>query len=402
MSKLKEWQRRIGTPSTADMYSRYLTRFLKHYNVTPEQSLQWSVEEIEDRLRDFISYLQNRSHIEEQRDPLSGATLNLYWFAIKRWFEDNRIHIRTKLRGVIASRTYFDYFPEPDDLKLLIDSTPLKYKVGFALMAFSGLRPVDVLNLRVKNLLPSLNDKEEDVLTLKIRQQKTGGWYCTFLGPQGTMYLRRFFARRSADGERITNNSFVVAHKDGRPINDRSFRQEFMKVVNRTIGVHPDGDPLRRLRLYGLRKYFRRGISGLDESVAEYMMGHVKGIRGLSSTYSGLRDMDPTAIRQLKEQYIRALPRLETDLSRAKLEVIDSKVQVLERALGLSREDLQRLYAENDIVGGGKSLKSAWDAAIVQEDLEAGTVRDPLEHLDEDELDMLFIRALRKKLMGDE
>ena len=56
-------------------------------------------------------------------------------------------------------------------------------------------------------------------------------------------------------------------------------------------------------------------IAGIDNSLSECLMGHANGLNSLSSRYSGLKDGDDEAIAYLKEEYVKALPYLETDFS---------------------------------------------------------------------------------------
>jgi len=109
--------------------------------------------------------------------------------------------------------------------------------------------------------------------------------------------------------------------------------------------------PLRRVRPYILRKYFRRAALKLGEDVAEFLMGHVKGINSLSAVYSGLRDLDNRAIEELRKQYAKIVPELEgttiEPLVSEELEKLKRRVKFLEDVLGvltkLHPEDLEKV-----------------------------------------------------------
>ena len=60
-------------------------------------------------------------------------------------------------------------------------------------------------------------------------------------------------------------------------------------------------------------------------------MGNIEGMDSLSAVYSGLRDLDQEAIKEIREDYANILPELETELSEktvtSELEVLRKRVQ---------------------------------------------------------------------------
>ena len=190
------------------------------------------------------------------------------------------------MRGIRKAKTYLDYIPSREDIKCLLNSVGLKLKVAVSLMAFSGLRLVDVCNLRYSNIQRSFEAGEE-VLTIVLRQRKTGEWYFTFLGPQGTGYIRQLLERRKRRGEQIKPETFIVSD-NGEKTEPKALKRALKLAIKRSVGRHPTGEPFRFFRPYGLRKYFRRQIRGLGSDVAEFLMGHASGTRALSAVYSGL------------------------------------------------------------------------------------------------------------------
>ncbi len=260
-------------------------------------------------------------------DGLSGSTVKQAWTATKRWFEDHRIYIQKKLRDVEAARTYFDHIPTPQQLNSILEFSNAKHRVAFSLMAFAGMRPSDVCALRLASFMIKRNWMNEDVLTIRVKQRKTGNLYATFLGPQGKKYLQQLLDMRESEGERLTKSSLIVEHH-GAGSSPRSLRMMFAYVKKRTTGMNPSGDPMRKFRVYSMRKYFklqstRRGI--LTDSESEYLMGHLAGIKSLQAIYSGLSDMHDEAIEALKERYKQVLPDLETEFSEFAMHEIQAR-----------------------------------------------------------------------------
>ena len=253
------------------------------------------------------------------------------------------------MRGIRKAKTYLDYIPSREDIKCLLNSVGLKLKVAVSLMAFSGLRLVDVCNLRYSNIQRSFEAGEE-VLTIVLRQRKTGEWYFTFLGPQGTGYIRQLLERRKRKGEQIKPETFIVSD-NGEKTEPKALKRALKLAIKRSVGRHPTGEPFRVFRPYGLRKYFRRQIRGLGSDVAEFLMGHASGTRALSAVYSGLADLDQKVIDDLKRQYISVLPDLETELSQTTVanEISELKARLtrmedfMRQWLNLNPEDLAYL-----------------------------------------------------------
>ncbi|MHA1955525.1 MAG: tyrosine-type recombinase/integrase [Candidatus Thorarchaeota archaeon] len=387
-------------PSTPKIYAKWFKRFIHFHRCTPEDTLQWSTKTATKRMEDFKASLINRG--------LAKNTIIQSWSAIKKWFYDHDVIIHKKCKGVRGGKRQFDYIPTKEQLDMILGVSPLHYRTAFALVAFSGMRPVDVTLLRFEDIMPSYGQGDE-VLSITIIQQKTQDRYFTFLGPQGTAYVRELIEKRRNNGENITRDSFVVS-KNGSRMNRRTLRGAFRSAIEKTTGLNPTGESFRKFRLYGLRKYFRFCLRDLNEAEAEYLMGHkaaADSLRGLARIYSGLNDLDSKAIANLKEKYTANLPNLETRISDPillprmdKLEArLEYAIERAARAAGISKADMR---AEIQLhVGGGKTLRREAPEVIIEE-LETGQTHDPLEDLGEDELDTLFIRALRKKLMVEE
>lgn len=333
---MQKWIERLRAPSTRKMYAHYLRRFLLFHNVTAEETLTWSVNEAEDRLEDWKYHLVDRG--------LAGKTIQNAFGAVRRWFKDHRIRVDISCKDVDTGRVYLDYIPDREDVRRLLDDAKLHHMVGIALIAFSGLRPVDAVNLKYDNIKASYEAGDE-VLTIVIKQKKTRDWYFTFLGPQGTRYVRQLLTRRKR-WEKIADDTPVIAwDKEG--ISALGLRRAIERIIIRTVGKHPTGESFRTFRPYGLRKYFRRTITKLGEAEAEFLMGHRSGLESLVATYSGLRDMDPQAIAALKKKYVALLPELETEVSDVTLKVQIADMEEIQKTrqveLSELREDVMEM-----------------------------------------------------------
>lgn len=328
-SNKERWLSSYPKRNTQNRYGTALSRFCDYHKVEPDQTLDWDLETIEDNLEDW-----KVSMIPE----LSGNTIRLYLTALTRWFKFNRkrIDVDNITRNLSRRDTYTDYPVTRDDLRRLLNNATLKQKVGISLIAFSGLRPVDVVTLQYRHIVESYKNGDE-VLTIQKVHEKTEREYVSFLGHQGTRYLRDYLERRKQKGEKLTPDSFILPYR-GKQMQSQGLRIVLGSLIDRTVGKNPTGNDRKKFRPYSLRKYFRHVVSKLGEDTAEYLMGHVKGLESMSATYNGLRDGHPEAIKQLKEQYISVLPELETEETEA---TINGKLrqQKEEQAQALEKQD---------------------------------------------------------------
>jgi len=335
---MDRWLRSIRKEGTKRLYRDALITFSKHVQKSPADLLKHSEEELEDMLQDWKVSMLERG--------LAGSTVKVRVVAAVQFLKFNRKRIRSMIRDVKATRTYLDYIPTRTDVQALLDAAKLHHKIIVALMAFSGLRPVDVSQLQYMHVKRDL-ERGEEVLTITKRHQKTDEWYFTFLAPQGTRYLRTWLDARREKGEKITSESYIVTRWDDRPLKISSVRHAVHRLIRLTVGPNPSGEPFRAFRPYGLRKYFRRAIDKIGGAEAEFLMGHQSGLVSLEATYSGLRDMDPQAIATLKKKYISVLPELETEVTditlKAQLEEKEKRLKTFEESIDEVKRDQKRL-----------------------------------------------------------
>lgn len=299
------WSRRIHNENTRDLYVYAVEFFLAFYKTLPEESLTWMPEEAEDRMMAWQNDLMSKDY--------AGSTIHTYINGVRRWFLDHRVRILPTTRGIPKTKTYLDYIPSRADAQIVLDALKMHYKVGLAFVAFSGLRPSDSTALKYENVKASIESNDK-ILTIIKRHKKTKEWYASFLGTQGTRYLMTLLNARRGRGETIRDDSYLVS-ANGKRLSPRALCFAVDLAIRQTVGKHPTGEPFRRFRPYGFRKYFRRSVNQLGESYAEYMVGHAKALRGLEATYNGLRDLDPVAIEAIKKEYVSILNELETEVT---------------------------------------------------------------------------------------
>ena len=141
----------------------------------------------------------------------------LRFFNISRKFN---INIKNENRNLNAER---ERIPDKEELAKILKIATVRERVAISLMAFSGLRPevlgniddTDGLTLRD---IPDLQIGESEISFTKIPSRinvrpelsKTRQSYFTFLGNEGSEYLKEYLNLRIKDGERLTADSPVI------------------------------------------------------------------------------------------------------------------------------------------------------------------------------------------------
>jgi hypothetical protein len=143
----------------------------------------------------------------------------------------------------------------------------------------------------------------------EIAKGKYGG-HITFFAADALKYLKRYFETRKG----LSPESFVFStDKYGRnPINSKDVSRVFNRAARklRESGAIDyevrEGKP-SELRLYNLRKFFRKYANQMGFEHVEYLMGHT--IKGSSMNY---KPEDPEFYRQLYSEKAMPFLRLET------------------------------------------------------------------------------------------
>jgi len=297
---------KYSSQNTRDLYRKALQYFLYFSGWAAEELVKLGRENpivVEQKVLEFRRSLEERG--------VAGNSINSFVSAIKAFLKHYRVdsvRINTK-RATVKT---FDYIPTAEEVRLLIDRAPLRLKPAIVLIAYAGMRPIDVINLRFLNVRDEIEFDGERYkpkrvpLRILVKQQKTGDWYVTFLGNYGAQILTHYLTEEwKKSGKMWRDDDRLIYYK-----NSNSLTIAIDRLIRLCFPKHPEA--FKRFRTYSLRKYFRKQISGiLSDAEAEYLMGHVEGIRSLQATYAGLRDLDREAIEGLRQAYARAMPKLE-------------------------------------------------------------------------------------------
>jgi len=243
-----------------------------------------------------------------------------------------------------------DKIPDREEVKRVINAARLEGKVAISFMAFSGLRPDDVVRLTYDCIKEDYEAKRIPMKIL-VPQGKTGNYYVTFMGQQGVKHLDEWFNLRKSWEQSIEDKSPIMCSGKrniaAKPIISLSLSQLIKRAI-RTAGFKLL-DGRSRFRAYSFRKYFRTtlAISRVNPDFSEALIGHIDG---LSSIYNGIRDKSPQMIEELRKEYAKIEGKLSTEIDNEKLtkqlkeqqEQIEHLQEIAEKLIGEPEMDFIR------------------------------------------------------------
>ena len=325
------------------MYKIIINSFIKfleeNYGITVDEFIELAKRnriEAKKIVYDYKEYLASK---------LAPKTLSTYLSVLNSWLDFHEVGIRVRRRNNSrVTPISLDYIPSLDELEYILSKASHEYRAIFSLIAFSGLRPSDVVSLRYRNIMTDIDYDPEKKLyyakrvpaVIELRQEKTGQWHVTFMGPKAVRALLDWLNILSREilRRRLRLDDKLFIDKTTKKIDD------YWLYLLKRLGI-PRIRGFRHFRVYSLRKYFRRAVSRLGEDTAEYLLGHLKGINSLSAIYSGLRDLDPQAIEQLRQSFATIVEDLEGSAIGTR-EIIDEVRRL--------KEELNRLRKQNELL----------------------------------------------------
>jgi len=363
--KIKDWLKQFSKESeTYRVYPFLLSQFLRDTGLNADKLLEMAKNE-PTKLRSIIyGYLRGLRKSDKTKLLVLSAVKSF----IKYYLPDYDIKKPRFIRSVPKK---FDYIPSQNEVSLLIERAPINLKPCIALMAYCGMRPSDIVELRFRNVMDEIkwNSEKQCYEPLKkpmkivVREKKTGMWYVTFLGAKGSRILAAYLThrRKQLNRELEPEDKLFIYN------NAATLSVMIIKMIKEVASRNPTA--FHRFRPYSLRKYFRNAVRGLDEGLAEYLMGHVSGLRSLESVYLGLSGLDPRAVENLREDFKKVLPNLEGEVP---AEYVTTEVEALLKQVEHMRNFLLKLLPE--ALRTDEDL--LWLQRMIQKRLEAKTKRE--------------------------
>jgi len=301
-----------GSKSTEQNYRHQIKIFCEFIGSTPSEILE-DYEESNDRefRRKYARYLRALiSNLYRKGYAVNAVKAKVA--ALKSFFKYNDL----PLGYVPMARKKITYhnrdITREEIINILKISRP-RDRAFFCIMAQTGLRPGTLCSIKLKHIQP---DFEKGAIPCKIdvsAEIAKGEYrsYFTFMSPESVKHLKAYLATRG----RIALEDYVfTSHGTKKRAHPRSMSQIFVRAIEslKEKGLMDfqqkrEGRP-RTVRLYNLRKFFRKYAHQAGFEIAQFWMGHTVS-QGQEEHY---RPKDPEFHRQLYAEKAMPFLRLET------------------------------------------------------------------------------------------
>ena len=354
------------TPRRIEAYSRVFRKLYNLTNLTPSDIIRIAKDEQKPRIVDgeivfkdledrTIADIQYRFYESMRKDGLKNETIKTELNCYRAFLKEYDIQTPKPINLTINTPLYeTGDIPNKEDILRAINSTNNKRdKALIYTMSSSGIRPVDIRNLRIKDLLqgckyyfgydPQIEDilnadYDEIIPSFFFRPRKTSkhnNICCTFCSNEAMKSIIDYLQSRHIR----SNDDYLFASRTGGKLGRSTLIGTFKRINDKTFGANRFGG--RYFQAKYLRKYFI--------STCNAHSGDLLKVRLLSGhTISNVdRAYNEVNINQMRRFYISLLPYL--NLHSSEVRTVKSKeYQDLERKLKKQELENEKLREELD------------------------------------------------------
>jgi site-specific recombinase XerD len=323
---VRRWYENLRAKSvlTATVALRNLGHYCELVGTTPKGILNKAREnekEFRYEFQDFVRKLE--------REGKAGSYIARFKKVILSWlkFNDIRLQLTVNISGENETPTIAnERVPSKEELARVLRKATSRGRVAIAIMAFSGLRPEslgdyegtdglrlgDIKDLRISDEIQF--DKAPSMVMVKNKLSKARHQYFSFIGEEGTTYIREYLEERRKQGEELTYDSPLLQF-DVRGVKKNNFLRTTLVTRDIREAIEQAG---LKMRPYVLRAYFSTALD-IAESKGlishpwrQFIMGH-KG--DIEARYSTNKRLSPDMIEEMRLSYQKCLKYMETRMS---------------------------------------------------------------------------------------
>ncbi len=316
-------------------YKKALSRYRSHYNTTLERMLSIPIDEVEEKLVDYIIFLK--------KDDQSTSFINMNFYALKHFYFMNNVRINKEKIGKFlgeSKKKNVDRSYTHAEIKSMVDIADLRFKVVISVLASTGIRIGPLPTLRLSHL-----QKIDSVYKFKI-YENTKDEYYTFCSPEAASYIDSYLEYRIRSGEKLTKEkSFLIreqfdvndieqVRKQGRSITINSMSNILYSLAIKSGVRQTNHNSTGRERqavplAHGFRKFFTTQLinAKVNPEIREMLLGHSIGLA--AAYYKPTED-------EMLEEYMKAADNLtinEENRLKKKVVVLQERNDRLDRVL---------------------------------------------------------------------
>jgi integrase len=370
----------LNQVSESDSTSRRYLQDIRQFEKWAEKNHGLVVEGIPGRWRQakYAGEAEREKFLDELRD-----IANDYFVTLKKSYSN--LSVNRSMSVVMSFLHHFDIPIKPirirhpyvvyhnrditkDEIRSIMDHSDVRNRAMYFMLYESGMRPGTLVNLRFKHIkgdflarkVPMKIDLTADILKCRVSDR----W--VFIGDEGFQALTKYLALRLP----LEDDELVFRkEKTGkrRLIKDKmesgAVSQAFNKTVNKLRLSEKKGNKPKDLRLYCLRKAFRKFMAtGVDQAYVEFWMGHtstathylshdVEHHRALyAKGYANLRLHKPEGDEEAVANLAKENLALKEELGKLKAEVGRLDSNEMKKKLEEQNEVIQKMQGQIDLM----------------------------------------------------
>ena len=323
---VRRWFENLRAKSvlTATVALRNLGHYCELTVTTPKEILNRARSNEKDFRYEFTDFVRKL-----EKEGKAGSYIARFKKVILSWlkFNDIRLQLTVNISGENETPTIAnEKVPSKEELARIMRKATSRGRVAIAIMAFSGLRPEslgdyegtdglrlgDLKDLHISDEI--LFEKVPATVMVKSKLSKARHQHFSFIGEEGTTYIKEYLEERRRQGEELTYESPLLQF-DVRGVKKNAFLRT--TLVTRDIREAIEAAGLK-MRPYVLRAYFSTALD-IAESKGlishpwrQFIMGH-KG--DIEARYSTNKRLPPDMIEEMRESYRKCLKYMETRVS---------------------------------------------------------------------------------------
>ena len=320
-----------ASPRTERNYRTGFNRFLNFIGKTADEILaEYENSRDRDFKRKYAQYI--RGWISSlSRKGYTNKSIKVTVAAVQSFFKYSDLpmgHIPMARETV----TFHNRDIEREEIAEILNISTPRDRAFFAVMAQSGLRPDTISKLKIKHLEPDWS-KGTIPCKISIPQELAKGkyrGYFTFIGEEALRHLRNYLKTRP----NLTRESLLFSqYGKEKPLDRRNishvFHNAIVKLRNKGIMDFTQkerGKP-SDVRLYNLRKFFRKQTHQAGFEIVQFWMGHIV-TAGVEESY---RPSDPEFHRKLYTEKAMPFLRIEKDTPLETDKIIAKQAEEIEK-----------------------------------------------------------------------
>jgi site-specific recombinase XerD/uncharacterized protein YdcH (DUF465 family) len=262
---------------TSYKYKNNFQDFCDFMGKTPEEILD-DYEASRDRefRKRYSQFL--RAYIAQQYNMgLAPNTIRTTTGAVRSFFKYNDLplgHVPTARLRVLHHNRDLEH---KEVIEIIYDSRP-RERAFYAVMAQSGLRPNTICHLKYEQIKEDFEKKDNKSYVIHVPEEVAKGKYCshfTFIGKEAMEYLRTYLPPNMQDDDYIFTKQGTQEPASPRSISGLFLRTvlKFQKKGQMKVNQKERGKP-HTIRLYNLRKFFRKFGGHAGDEYVNFWMGH--------------------------------------------------------------------------------------------------------------------------------